>query len=216
MNGHEMPRNFKIVIIGDGGVGKTTFVTRHKSGEYIKRYDPTVGANVHSLPFYTNYGEIVFTCWDTAGQERNSGLRDGYYVDAHGGIIMFDLTARITYQNLANWYTDLTRICPDIPIIVCGNKADIRERAVKPRQITFHHKRGLKYCDLSAKSNYNFERPFLMLARALTGKNDLVFVAQPALEVPEVGIDRNLAAQYEREMESLGAGPLPDAEQDEF
>ena len=69
---------FKLVLVGDGGVGKTTFVKRHKTGEFEKKYVATVGAEVHPMDFTTNRGKIVFNVWDTAGQEKYAGLRDGY------------------------------------------------------------------------------------------------------------------------------------------
>ena len=69
---------FKLVFVGDGGVGKTTFVKRHITGEFERRYIATVGVEVHPMVFYTNHGPIRFNVWDTAGQEKLSGLRDGY------------------------------------------------------------------------------------------------------------------------------------------
>lgn len=69
---------FKLVIVGDGGVGKTTFVKRHLTGEFERRYIATVGVEVHPMIFYTNHGPIRFNVWDTAGQEKLGGLRDGY------------------------------------------------------------------------------------------------------------------------------------------
>lgn len=69
---------FKVVLVGDGGVGKTTFVKRHISGEFEKRYLATMGVEVRPLRFQTNFGPILFNVWDTAGQEKLGGLRDGY------------------------------------------------------------------------------------------------------------------------------------------
>jgi hypothetical protein len=56
---------------------------------------------------------------------------------------------------------DLVRVCENIPIVLCGNKVDVKERKVKAKTITFHRKKNLQYYDISAKSNYNFEKPFL-------------------------------------------------------
>ena len=64
--------------------GKTTFVKRHLTGEFEKKYEPTIGVEVHPLDFTTNRGKIRFYCWDTAGQEKFGGLRDGYYI--HGQV----------------------------------------------------------------------------------------------------------------------------------
>lgn len=129
----------------------------------------TLGVEVHPLKFHTNRGEIVFNVWDTAGQEKFGGLRDGYYIQGQCAIIMFDVTSRITYKNVPNWHRDLVRVCESIPIVLVGNKVDVKERKVKAKQITFHRKKNLQYYDISAKSNYNFEKPFLWLARKLVG-----------------------------------------------
>lgn len=69
---------------------------------------------------------------------------------------------------------DLVRVCENIPIVLCGNKVDVKERKVKAKTITFHRKKNLQYYDISAKSNYNFEKPFLWLARKLVGNPALV------------------------------------------
>ncbi len=87
---------------------------------------------------------------------------------------MFDVTSRITYKNVPNWHRDLVRVCENIPIVLTGNKVDVKERKVKAKTITFHRKKNLQYYDISAKSNYNFEKPFLWLARKLVGNQSLV------------------------------------------
>lgn len=69
---------YKLVLVGDGGVGKTTFVKRHLTGEFEKKYIATLGVEVHPMIFYTNHGPIRLNVWDTAGQEKLGGLRDGY------------------------------------------------------------------------------------------------------------------------------------------
>ncbi|KAI8371457.1 P-loop containing nucleoside triphosphate hydrolase protein [Radiomyces spectabilis] len=205
---------FKLVLVGDGGTGKTTFVKRHLTGEFEKKYVATLGVEVHPLKFSTNFGEIIFNTWDTAGQEKFGGLRDGYYIQGQCAIIMFDVTSRITYKNVPNWHRDLVRVCENIPIVLCGNKVDIKERKVKAKTITFHRKKNLQYYDISAKSNYNFEKPFLWLARKLIGNPNLEFVAAPALAPPEVVVDNALMQQYHHEIEEAAAQPLPEEDDD--
>ncbi|KAF9376143.1 GTP-binding nuclear protein gsp1/Ran [Podila verticillata] len=205
---------FKLVLVGDGGTGKTTFVKRHLTGEFEKKYIATLGVEVHPLGFHTNFGAICFNTWDTAGQEKFGGLRDGYYINGQCGIIMFDLTSRITYKNVPNWHRDLVRVCENIPIVLCGNKVDIKERKVKPKNIDFHRKKSLQYYDISAKSNYNFEKPFLWLARKLVGNPSLEFVASPALAPPEVTVDPALMAEYAHELNNAVTVPLPEEDDD--
>ena len=128
---------------------------------------------------------------------------------------MFDVTSRVTYKNVPNWHRDLTRVCENIPIVLTGNKVDIKDRKVKAKSIVFHRKKNLQvsslfyfaqnnfafqYYDISAKSNYNFEKPFLWLARKLVGDPNLEFVASPALAPPEVQMDPSMLQKYEQEL----------------
>ena len=91
---------FKLLLVGDGGVGKTTLVKRHRTGEFEKKYIPTLGVEVHPLKFNTNGGEICFNVWDTAGQEKFDKLHASYYFGADCCILVFDVTRKITYRNL--------------------------------------------------------------------------------------------------------------------
>lgn len=103
---------------------------------------------------------------------------------------MFDVTTRITYKNVPKWHKDLTRICDNIPIVLVGNKVDQKDRKVKARQITFHRKRNLQYFDISAKSNYQYEKPFLWILRTLVGDANLYLVEALALKPQEVQMDQ--------------------------
>lgn len=145
-------------------------------------------------------------------------------------IIMFDVTSRTTYKNVPNWYRDLVRVCENIPIVLVGNKVDVKDRKVKAKAITFHRKKNLQYYDISAKSNYNFEKPFLSLARKLVkyvlwyngnhlltlppSQPNLTFVESPALKPPEVALDMEEIKRYEQELQTALTTPLPDEEQD--
>lgn len=181
-------REFKLVLIGDGGVGKTTLVKRHLTGEFQTKYNPTMGCEVTPLRFETSCGPIVFNVWDTAGQDKFGGLREGYYVNSHCALVMFDVTSRVTYSSVPRWFDDLFRVCKGVPSVLIGNKVDVPEREVKAQNISFHKKRGIQYYDLSAKSNYNFEKPFLYLARKLTDQPELRFIGDfakpPEMRMP--------------------------------
>ncbi|CAG9760010.1 unnamed protein product [Ceutorhynchus assimilis] len=119
---------FKCVLVGDGGIGKTSFIKRHLTGEFEKKYQATLRVEVHPLVFYTNQGQIKFNVWETSGQETFRSLRDSYYDQAQCAIIMYDVTARVTYKNVPNWHKDIARVCKNVPIVLCGNKVDIQDR----------------------------------------------------------------------------------------
>ena len=176
----------------------------------------TIGVEVSPLDFYTNRGQLRFYCWDTAGQEKFGGLRDGYYIRGQCAIIMFDVTARLSYKNVPTWHRDLTRVCENIPIVLCGNKVESKDRQVKYKNVVFHRKKNLQYYEISAKSNYQFEKPFLYLARKLVGDPMLHFVEAPALRPPEVTINVAEHEKYVAEQEQAAAAPLPDEDEDCF
>ncbi|KAG0286858.1 GTP-binding nuclear protein gsp1/Ran [Dissophora globulifera] len=205
---------FKLILVGDRGSGKTAFINRHLTGKFETKYSPTIHPEIQNLFFQTNLGPIFFNTWDIACQEMFGGLSEVYCVEAQCAIIMFDLTSRTTYKNVPNWHQHLVRVCGDIPIALCGNKVDIRDRKVMPKDISFHRKKSLYYCDISAKSNYNLDKPFLWLARMLMRRDGLEYVASPTLAPSEVNVDSALMEQYADEFARGLAVPLPEDDDD--
>jgi len=206
---------YKLVLIGDGGTGKTTFVKRHESKEFDDNYIPTIGVKIHPIIFYTNKGNVQFLIWDTTGQEKLGGLRDGYYIQSDAAIIFFDVTSYTSYKNVKNWYTDFSHICENIPIVLVGNKVDLKDRKVKPKMIKFHHKNNIEYYDISAKSNYNYEKPFLYLIRRLLNDPDIQIINPTPIKPPEVEIDPSITLIYESELKELSLEKLePNLEDD--
>ena len=166
----ESANTIKMILVGDGGVGKTTFVKRHLTGEYVKDYNATAGAETHTMSFYTTKGQIDIEVWDTAGQEKSgTGINSEYYEGADCAIIMFDVTSMITYQNVPKWFKDIVKTCGNIPITLVGNKVDDEDRKLFETDIGFHKKKGISYFDVSAKDNFNIGMPFVSLLRTLTG-----------------------------------------------
>ncbi len=168
----EVPR-MKVVFIGDGGVGKTTFIKRHLTGEFSARYIATMGVEVTPLPFNTNKGPVILNIWDCAGQEKFAGHRTGYYDGAQAFVVMFDVTSKTSYANAEIWVREATEYCRSKGtsplIILCGNKVDCQDRKVLPQNIRLHTILGCQYYDVSAKSNYNYDKPFLHIIRCAIG-----------------------------------------------
>ena len=104
--------------------------------ELYALYSETIGVNDNLLKVNTNRGPICFNVRDTAGRERFGNLGDDYYAKAQCAIIMIDVTSRVTHQNVRLWLKDLVRVCGNIPIILCGNKVDIKDR----KKIIFHRR----------------------------------------------------------------------------
>jgi GTP-binding nuclear protein Ran len=162
-------KSFKIIMVGSGGVGKSTYLKRVATGCFDKKYDFTMGVAIQKLSFSVVCSDgatrnVTLRMWDTAGQKEWAGLQDGYYIAADGAILMFDVTNKSTYKDLDSWYSKMPH---DVPTVLCGNKVDCKDRQVKPKDISFHRKRDMMYYDISVKSNYNFEAPFVYLIRKL-------------------------------------------------
>ena len=115
-----------ILLIGDGGVGKTSLIKKILTDKFNEKYEPTIGVKISEIVFDTNRGDISAQIWDTAGQEKFGPLRENYYKKADMIILMFDVTSRITYKNIPNWYTNINKIKPDIPCVLVGNKVDLK------------------------------------------------------------------------------------------
>lgn len=178
-----MSHKINLAIIGDGCVGKTSYLKRLTTdGELEQRYISTLGVDLIPLSFETNNGKLVFDIWDTAGQEKFLGLRDAYYAHTECAIIMFDVTLMSSFNNVQMWLNDIHRIQPDIPIVLVGNKVESRNREVTPMMIRRlisrckNEHQALQYFDISSKTKYNFEKPFLFLAQTILNRNDLRFV----------------------------------------
>ena len=119
---------FKVVLVGDSGVGKSAFLRRVVDGSFdddsAASPRPTVGAEVHPLHFTTNHGALDLHVWDTAGLDKYAGLRSGYYIQADAAVIMYDVTSRASYESVARWRRDLLDACgPGLRIALVGNKA---------------------------------------------------------------------------------------------
>lgn len=168
-------RRFKVIVAGDGGVGKTSLLTRHSTGHFKTTYVPTLGCDVVPLKFQTNLGEVTLDVWDTAGQEKFMGLQDGYFIGAHAAIIMFDVQSMSSFKNIEKWNDDIVRVAGNIPTVLCGNKVECSSRKVTPVDIHEHVHADRPFYYISCKSNYNFEKPFLHLVRQLLDEPDLEF-----------------------------------------
>jgi GTP-binding nuclear protein Ran len=203
--------SFKLVIVGDSGVGKTQFIQRHLVGGFEKRRVEDLGqtADVYPCTFMTSMGPICFNCVDRVGKAVPI---DEFYIGAHCAIIMFDVTSRDTYNNVPNRWRDIARICENIPIVLVGNKVDCADRTVRAKMITFHRKKNLQYYDVSGKANYNYEKPFLWIARRLANDANLQFVEPPPLAPPDVLMNSDLVKAMEAALIDSATICMPDGE----
>lgn len=113
---------FKIVMIGDCGVGKTCVVQRFKSGTYVERHGNTIGVDFAMRTLTIGKKRVKLQIWDTAGQERFRTITQSYYRSAHGVIMAYDITKKCTFLHLPQWVEEV-RNCTasDVPVLLIGN-----------------------------------------------------------------------------------------------
>jgi GTP-binding nuclear protein Ran len=115
---------YKIVLVGDGNVGKTTWVKRLLTNVFEPRYDSTLGVEVNPIHMNTNRGPMVFYIWDSAGVHKNAGLREAHYLKGDGVIVMYDVNNQESAIHIEKWANAVNRVCNDIPMVQVATKCD--------------------------------------------------------------------------------------------
>ena len=159
---------FKLILGGDGGVGKTSMVHRFVENEFDVDYKSTIGTSImkKECEFDSLESKVRFVIWDLAGQSQFKRVRASYVANAEAGILVFDVTRRETYDNIKIWHGEIMESSPTITLILVGNKIDLVDsRAVSTQEgEEIAKKLGLSYIETSAKTGENIEDAFKMLA----------------------------------------------------
>lgn len=149
---------FKVIIVGDGKVGKTHFVKTINRTDFSSSYIPTKGVDVSKLKF----DNVILDIWDCGGSPGHKGLEDSYYLNANAAIVMFDFTNLSSYQNVSSHIKSITRVCENIPIIICGNNYKQNKiQCVNTKDLLrFIHRTRRSYYNISVNDMYNIDKPF--------------------------------------------------------
>lgn len=159
--------SYTIGLFGDSGVGKTTFIERIRTGEFVKTHHPTESAVKYTLKFNTTQGLISFNLIENPTVEMVDKLDITF--------LMFDASSLETFNHLSKFYQDFHNIKPDLPVIQIGTKIDL-PRKVSNKMILKTISRCNHYFDVSSKSGYNIEKPFLYSLRLLLKSKTIDFV----------------------------------------
>lgn len=117
---------FKIVIVGDSGVGKSNILSRYIQDEFYKESKSTVGVELSTKIYKINDNIVKINIWDTAGQERYKSITASYYKGAKGAMIVYDITKRDTFISVSKWYNDIKLMGNNsINVLLVGNKCDL-------------------------------------------------------------------------------------------
>lgn len=163
------PKSYKILIIGDPAVGKTSLLLRLVKGSFSGDTMNTVGSEEYlSKELSVDGQKTTLNIWDTAGQEKFRTITSSYYRGAEGVIIVFDLSRQETFDHVAKWHEQIVRYASEeVPVIVVGNKSDL-EKVVDESSINSICKEKLMhYYEASAANGNNVEQVFTHLAKLI-------------------------------------------------
>eukprot|EP00794_Sanderia_malayensis_P006518 gene6518-7262_t len=158
---------FKLLLIGDSGVGKTCVLFRFSEDAFNSTFISTIGIDFKIRTIELDGKKIKLQIWDTAGQERFRTITTAYYRGAMGIMLVYDITIEKSFDNIRNWIRNIDEhAAADVEKMVLGNKCDMEDK----RQLAIEY--SLKFMETSAKTGQNVEEAFITLARDIKKKMD--------------------------------------------
>ncbi|KAK9759528.1 Rab GTPase ypt31, variant 2 [Basidiobolus ranarum] len=176
---------FKVVLIGDSGVGKSNLLSRFTRNEFNLESKSTIGVEFATRTIQVENKTIKAQIWDTAGQERYRAITSAYYRGAVGALLVYDIAKHVTYENVNRWLKELRdHADSNIVIMLVGNKSDLRHLRAVPTEDAkeFATENQLSFIETSALDSSNVELAF---QKILTEIHQIV--ASKALETSDSG-----------------------------
>jgi small GTP-binding protein len=163
----------KVILIGDGGTGKTSLVNRFVHRKFSRLYKTTIGVDI--TPYQASLmdtGELVrFVLWDMSGQTHFERFRTRFYTGTSGVLVVYDLTSASSYRNVQSWIKECKNNCrKTVPMLIVGNKADLEDLQIQHTRPPSSES-SLPTINTSAKENWNVDKAFFSLFEAIVGKS---------------------------------------------
>eukprot|EP00754_Rhynchopus_humris_P018341 Rhum_TRINITY_DN14599_c4_g3::Rhum_TRINITY_DN14599_c4_g3_i1::g.102067::m.102067 len=194
---------FKIVLIGDSGVGKSNLMTRYTADEFNVESPSTIGVEFMTKSMKTDNRDVKVQIWDTAGQERFRAISRSIYHGAKGAMLVYDITNQQSFDNIGIWLQELrAHVQPSAVITLIGNKCDLeaKRQVSKEEGEKFAKENGLVFMETSAKTSHGVDDAFVSTARMIYDKiqKGLLDPAQVAGRPASKSSTTNLAKPYEQ------------------
>eukprot|EP01103_Thecamoeba_quadrilineata_P021266 TRINITY_DN96_c0_g1_i1.p1 TRINITY_DN96_c0_g1~~TRINITY_DN96_c0_g1_i1.p1 ORF type:complete len:214 (-),score=35.16 TRINITY_DN96_c0_g1_i1:109-711(-) len=161
---------FKLLLIGDSGVGKSCLLLRFTDDTYTESYISTIGVDFKIRTIDLEGKRIKLQIWDTAGQERFRTITSSYYRGAHGIIVVYDVTDQVSFNNVKQWLQEIDRYaCESVNKLLVGNKCDLTTKKVVDSNTAKEFADGLQipFLETSAKNATNVDQAFTTMAQEI-------------------------------------------------
>lgn len=185
---------FKILLIGNSGVGKSSLLLRFADDTFTDNFMPTIGVDFKIRTLEVDGRTIKLQIWDTAGQERFKTITSSYYKGAHGIIVVYDITDKESFKNIDNWMNEVEKHASDnVSRILVGNKCDLDES----RQVTTDEGKELadqyniRFMETSAKESANVEEAFTLMTKEIKSRVVHTDQRKPTQTVKKLSAPKN-------------------------
>ncbi|KAJ7951664.1 Ras-related GTP-binding protein [Quillaja saponaria] len=161
---------FKVMLIGDSGVGKSGLLLRFSDDSYTESYISTIGVDFRMQTMEVDGKILKLQIWDTAGQERFRTITYSYYRGAHGIVIVYDVTNQVSFDHVKGWLEEINSFASDnVNMLLVGNKCDLTAKRVVPYETAkaLADEIGIPFLETSAKDAINVELAFMNMASVL-------------------------------------------------
>lgn len=161
---------FKVLLLGNSNVGKSSLLLRFADNVWSDGFVPTIGVDFKIKSLMVDNKKVKMQIWDTAGEERFRNVIASYFRGGHGILLIYDITDRETYSSLENWLIEIEKnSSQNVLKILIGNKSDLNDQRVISidEGQKFANINGMKFMETSAKTNSNVLETFELLAREL-------------------------------------------------
>ncbi|KAI8638467.1 GTP-binding protein ypt1 [Parasitella parasitica] len=161
---------FKLLLIGDSGVGKSCLLLRFADDTYTESYISTIGVDFKIRTIELEGKTVKLQIWDTAGQERFRTITSSYYRGAHGIIVVYDVTDKESFNNVKQWLQEIDRYAAEgVNKLLVGNKSDLTDKKVVDFADAkdFAEPINIPILETSAKDSTNVEQAFLTMAKQI-------------------------------------------------
>lgn len=220
-----MLKEYKLVVVGGGGVGKSALTIQLIQSHFVDEYDPTIEDSYRKQCTVDNE-QVVLDILDTAGQEEYLAMREQYMRTGEGFLLVYAINSRNSMEELQTFYEQIQRVkdSENVPVLVVGNKSDLEiERQVSYEEgLAFARALNCPFLETSAKQRINVEEAFYGLVRSINSKDSAAAAVpetEPTLEnpaqVPVLNQDANEPPQLEHENGAAAAAhkkPAPSAQ----
>ena len=193
---------FKILLLGDAGVGKSSIILRYTKNEFNASMVSSIGVDFKTKDIIVNDKKVKLQLWDTAGHERFRTITTSYYRGAHGIATVFDLSERESFEHVEKWLEEINKYAKEnVMRFLIGNKSDL----VDKRQVTYEEVRALAnrlniyYVETSAKNNINISDFFQIATKNYLNKYDFKKekeLAGVSLDSKKLNVTKNNNKQF--------------------